>query len=92
MKVDKDYKVNNLLYIKLIIRGIFKPKLSFICTFNYMQIRMDKKTVLITGANCGLGLESAKDFAKRGARVIMACRSIEKANKARGELSAASVE
>lgn len=45
---------------------------------------MDGQTVLITGSNCGLGKEAAKDFAKRGARVIMACRNLEKANKARG--------
>ena len=32
------------------------------------------RTVLITGANSGLGLESAKALATHGARVIMAGR------------------
>lgn len=46
---------------------------------------MDGKTVLITGANSGIGKETARDLARRGARVIMACRTLETANKARGE-------
>jgi len=36
--------------------------------------RADGKTILITGANSGLGFGLAVDFAKRGGRVIMACR------------------
>ena len=37
--------------------------------------RADGKTCLITGASSGLGFALAVDLAKRGARVIMACRS-----------------
>lgn len=46
---------------------------------------MEGKTILITGANAGIGKETAREMAKRGARVIMACRNLELANAARGE-------
>ena len=46
------------------------------------EARMDGKTVVITGCNTGIGFETAKDLSKRGARVIMACRNMEAANKA----------
>ncbi|KAG6459250.1 hypothetical protein O3G_MSEX011286 [Manduca sexta] len=40
------------------------------------------KTFLITGANSGIGLETAKALVRRKARVIFACRDIVKAKEA----------
>ena len=47
---------------------------------------MKDKTVIITGANKGIGKEAAKQIAKLGAKVYMACRSIDSANQAREEI------
>ncbi|ORX92805.1 retinol dehydrogenase 12 [Basidiobolus meristosporus CBS 931.73] len=44
--------------------------------------RLDSKVVIVTGSNCGVGYETAKCFYRLGARVILACRSRERGEKA----------
>ncbi|XP_029385171.1 retinol dehydrogenase 12, like [Echeneis naucrates] len=57
------------------IRNFFRPAWSCAET-------LDGKTVVITGGNTGIGKETAIDLAKRGAKVIIACRDMEKAQAA----------
>lgn len=47
---------------------------------------MTAQTVVITGANSGIGYQTTMHFARGGAHVIMACRSLDKAEKARQEI------
>ena len=55
-----------------------------------MKNTMKDKTILITGANSGIGKAAAIQLAELGARVVMACRSMERGNKALDEVRSAS--
>jgi NAD(P)-dependent dehydrogenase (short-subunit alcohol dehydrogenase family) len=46
------------------------------------------RTILVTGANSGLGLRSSEALAAKGAHVVMACRNAEKAARALDDVKA----
>jgi hypothetical protein len=50
-----------------------------VCT---SRARMSGKTVVVTGCNTGIGRETVLDMCRRGARVAMLCRNLEKARGA----------
>jgi NAD(P)-dependent dehydrogenase (short-subunit alcohol dehydrogenase family) len=50
---------------------------------------LDGKIALVTGANTGIGLVTARELARRGARVFVACRSAERAGPAAESIRAA---
>jgi NAD(P)-dependent dehydrogenase (short-subunit alcohol dehydrogenase family) len=47
---------------------------------------LTSKVIIVTGANSGIGFEAAKEFTRKGAQVILACRSLDKAQTALTEI------
>jgi NAD(P)-dependent dehydrogenase (short-subunit alcohol dehydrogenase family) len=53
-----------------------------------MLNQIPEKTVLVTGANAGIGRATATELARMGARVLMACRSAERGAEAQAAVVA----
>ncbi|KAM6201122.1 retinol dehydrogenase 11 [Rhynchocyon petersi] len=71
-----------LLYIAA--PQIRKMLSSGVCT---SAVQLPGKVAVVTGANTGIGKETAKELAQRGARVYLACRDTQK-----GELVAKEIQ
>ena len=50
------------------------------------------RVALVTGANSGIGFEAARGLARAGARVVLACRDLDKARQAEARIRAAQPE
>lgn len=51
-----------------------------------MDHKMLGKTIIVTGANSGIGFETAREMARRGGRVVMACRDMKKCEVAKAKI------
>ena len=81
------------MYVKLSIFAVVSALIVYyikhyhigdcICNSNS---KLHGKTVIITGGNSGIGKETAVDLAKRGAKVIIGCRNLKRADVALEEI------
>ncbi|CAF0900595.1 unnamed protein product [Brachionus calyciflorus] len=76
------------MFAEIVIYGIFLSIIFYLANRFYFSgaryesnKQLNGKIAIVTGANSGIGYETALDFAKRGAHVILACRDTVKAEK-----------
>ncbi|KAM5241540.1 LOW QUALITY PROTEIN: retinol dehydrogenase 12 [Hipposideros larvatus] len=74
-----------LSFLYLIAPSIRKLFAGGVCR---TTVQLPGKVVVITGANTGIGKETARELARRGARVYIACRDVLKGESAASEIRA----
>ena len=84
----------HIIVFGILLVGIVLLSLIFTCR-TYLrlsfgrcnsQLELNEKVVIITGANTGIGREAARDLARRKARVILACRTLERGQEAAADI------
>lgn len=72
----------SLLISILMVIVSFRTYLRITCGTCTSDRDMSGKVAIVTGSNTGIGLEAARELARRHCKVILACRSILKGRKA----------
>lgn len=72
------------IFLTLLLIKIFNRFSTGKC---YADTVMSGKVVIVTGANSGIGYETALDLARRGAKVILACRDEKRGQKAANSIA-----
>lgn len=80
-------KINEYLYVLVplgALSAIYLIRKLTVMQWGWVRNRytLEGKVFIVTGANAGLGFETTRALADRNATVIMACRNVERANKA----------
>lgn len=76
-----------MLYFIILMLVAIKLYNKYQCGWCYSRAIMTGKVVVVTGANAGIGYETAFNLARRGAKVILACRDIQKGKAAAEDIT-----
>ncbi|CAF3296241.1 unnamed protein product [Rotaria socialis] len=82
----REYRTSVFIVGSTVVAAWLFNKLWINHRFYPSKQSMHNKTVLITGGTIGIGYETAKDLLQRGARVIIACRNLNKGRNATSRL------
>ncbi|XP_015986832.2 retinol dehydrogenase 12 isoform X1 [Rousettus aegyptiacus] len=74
-----------LSFLYMLAPGIRKFIAGGVCRTN---VQLTGKVAVVTGSNTGIGKETARELARKGARIYMACRDTQKGESAASEIRA----
>ncbi|CAH0407412.1 unnamed protein product [Chilo suppressalis] len=77
-----------IIFINVAIYALLVIYSKLTCGINKCSKHLVGKIVLVTGGNAGIGYETAKDLADRGAKIILGCRSVVRGTAARDKIIA----
>jgi NAD(P)-dependent dehydrogenase (short-subunit alcohol dehydrogenase family) len=61
------------------------PK-TLMCPESLLKTDLSNRTIVVTGGNSGIGLETVRQLARQGARVVLACRRVAEGERAKESL------
>ena len=78
-----------IIYGRQYMREKSRPFNAFSTSDDVMKdVNLSGKYAIVTGCNTGIGKETVRSMVKAGATVVMACRNLEKAQKAKDDIIA----
>lgn len=85
--LEMDEWIDTWIFIFMVTVYLLKRTCSGI--YFLEEGRLDDKVIVVTGANSGIGYETALELARRGASVIVACRDRQRGLKAESSIKEA---